>query len=381
MRGQVYVPDPLNEQASVLVDVQTDIKTAIKQGVLSGAPLLAVKKSVQKIIDSGFAKIRSPTLKQDARISLMRFADKAYGEFTRELTSIPAAILPAVIVLIRGVTESGQRVGVYYPKTAEERKAMRAVQSFGNLHLNAMPIHKNGLPLDEFHKIYMDRVQTALDRLSEERALDPNDFTGRNSLRNLAEMQVRYERHQEEIADFKAKGTKLVVCSVHADCSDRCAPWQGGVYSLDGTSGTTEDGRKYQPLENATDVYYTTKAGRAYKNGLLGFNCRHKLFEYTAGMNIPTVSESEQKYEYEVTKRQRAMERAVVEAREKALSYKDTGCPVVNRKGETIVNPKTGKPMQASALWRKIAIERNEKYKQFSKEHDRAYYPDRVKIL
>lgn len=381
MKLKAYVPDPLNEQASVLVDAQTDIKTAIKQGVLSGAPFLTVKKSVQKIIDFALAKIRSPTLKEDARISLMQFADGAYGRFRQNLASIPTALIPAVVVLMRGVTDSGQKNGVYYPKTKTERKALNALQSLGNLQSNAIHVHQNGLPLDEFHKTYMKRVESALDGLSEENALDPNDFTGRNSLRNLAEMQVRYERHQEEIAGFKARGTKLVVCSVHADCSDRCAPWQGGVYSLDGTSGTTEDGRKYQPLENATDIFYTTKAGRTYKNGLLGFNCRHKLFEYKTGMEIPTVSEAEQKREYAITNRQREMERAVVSAREMALSYKDTGCPVVNRKGEIVINPKTGKPLQASALWRNIAIERNNAYKQFSREHDRAYYPDRVKIL
>lgn len=362
MKLKVYVPDPLNEQASALVDAQTDIKTAIKHGVLSGSPFLTVKKSVQKIIDSALAKIRSPTLKEDARISLMRFADGVYGRFTQNLASIPSALLPAVVLLIRGVTESGQKVGVYYPKTPDERKALRAIQSFGDLQSNAIPVHQNGLPLNEFHKTYMNRVLTSLDGLSEEYAIDPNDFTGRNSLRNLAEMQVRYERHQEEIAGFRARGTRLVVCSVHADCSDRCSHWQGGVYSLDGTSGTTEDGRKYQPLENATDIFYTTKAGRTYKNGLLGFNCRHRLFEYKSGMNIPTVTEAEQKREYAITKRQRKMERAVVAARENALE----------KKGVDILEWRK---------WRNIAKERFDDYKKFSQLHERAYYPDRVKVL
>lgn len=362
MKLKVYVPDPLNDQASVLIDAQTDIKTAIKQGVLSGASFLTVKKSVQNIIDTALAKIRSPTLKEDARISLMRFADRAYGRFTQNLAGIPSALLPAVVVLTRGITESGQKVGLYYPKTDDERKAMRALQSSGSLQSNAIPVHQNGLPLDEFHKIYMNRVLTSLDGLSEEYALDPNDFTGRNSLRNLAEMQVRYERHQDEIARFRVKGTKLVVCSVHADCSDRCSHWQGRVYSLDGTSGTTEDGRKYQPLENATDIYYTTKAGRTYKNGLLGFNCRHKLFEYKSGMEIPSVSEAEQKREYAITRIQREMERAVVAARENALEKKGVDIPAWRK-------------------WRDIAKERFEDYKKFSQLHDRAYYPDRVKIL
>lgn len=362
MKLIVYVPDPLNDQASVLVDAQTDIKTAIKQGVLSGSPFFIIKKSVQNIIDSALAKIRSPTLKQDARISLMRFADRSYGRFAQNLAGIPSALLPAVVVLTRGITESGQKVGLYYPKTDDERKAMRALQSFGSLQSNAIPVHQNGLPLDEFHKTYMNRVLTSLDELSEEIAKDPNDTRDRNSLRNLAEMQVRHERHQEEIAQFRAKGTKLVVCSVHADCSDRCSHWQGRVYSLDGTRGRTEDGREFVPLEVATQGPDVERTKRGVPNGLLGFNCRHKLFEYKAGMEIPSVSEAEQKREYAITRIQREMERAVVAARENALEKKGVDIPEYRK-------------------WRDIARERFDDYKKYSQLHDRAYYPDRVKIL
>ena len=365
----MILEDKLNLQASVLVDAQTDIKTAIKQGVLSGAPLSLLKERAQKIISTALRKIHSTTLKEDARVSLMRFANGAYGRFKSTLATIPVPRLPAVVVLMRGITESGQKTGVYYPKTQGEREAIRQLQSIaptGGGESISAPIEyktrKIGLPLDEFHKVYMNRVSNALDGLAQENALDPNDFRGRNTLRNLAEMQVRYERHQDEIAQFRDKGTKLVVCSVHADCSDRCAQWQGRVYSLDGTSGTTADGRKFQPLENATDAYYTTKAGRTYKNGLLGFNCRHKLVEYRVGMGIPRVSAAEQKKEYAITKRQRERERAVIRARENALAQKDADVAEWRK-------------------WKKIAKERYNEYKKFSADHERAYYPDRVKIL
>lgn len=353
MKLTAYVPDPLNDQASVLVDAQTDIKTAIKHGVLSGAPFSVVKKSVSEIIARALTRIRSPTLKEDARISLMRFADRAYGRFMTTVDTIPLAVLPAVVVLMRGITGRETKGEYYVPKTTQERAAAQAL----NYHSYA-----KGIPLQEFQKNYMERVNDALYDLAEQSSLDPNDFTGRNSLRNLAEMQVRYERHQQEIADLKAAGKRLVVCSVHADCSDRCAPWQGGVYSLDGTSGRTDDGREFQPLENATDIYYTTKAGRTYKNGLLGFNCRHKLFEYKVGMGIPTVSKEEQKREYAITRKQREMERSVISAREISLIFKDVSIKVHQK-------------------WTKIATKRYDAYENFSKEHGRAYYPDRVKIL
>lgn len=361
MEMKTYVPDPLNEQASILVDAQTDIKTAIKKGVLGGASFVVISAEVRKIISRTIARIRSPTLQKDARVSLMKFANKAYSDFQATL-NLNGTLLAAVVLLSERITErkaNGIQGKYFVPKTPREIDAVEQVAERTKIRLRA---YDRGLPLQEFQKTYIDRVSKALGGLAEEKALDPNDVTGRNSLRNLAEMQVRYERHLQEIADLKNSGTRLVVCSVHADCSERCAPWQGRVYSLDGTSGTTEDGRKFIPLETATDVYYTTKAGRTYKNGLLGFNCRHRLLPYKANMVIPFVSETERKKEDAITKRQRALERAVIGYREEALMYK-------------------GNNAEKYREARRNAVEIYDEYKRFSKKNGRAYYPDRVKIL
>ena len=254
---------------------------------------------------------------------------------------------------MRAITAKEPQGEYYIPANAKERKAAEKLY---------YTVNNKGVPLQEFQKVYIGRVKTALNGMAQVQALDPNEYTGRNSLRNLAEMQVRYERHQDEIQSFKDKKVKLVVCSAHADCSDRCAEWQGRVYSMDGTEGYTEDGRHYVPLERATDVYYTTKAGRTYKNGLLGFNCRHKLYEYKEGMAIPQLSAEDRKREYAITLKQREMERGVIEARERALENKNADIAEYRR-------------------WRKIAQDRNTAYMQFSKDNHRAYYPDRVKIL
>lgn len=353
MNLKAYVPDLLNEQASVLVDAQTDIKIAVKQGVLSAMRTDEIKKRLKEIIERAVARIRSPTLQKDARVSLMRFANKVYGDFKSALQTIPYKLLPAVVVLMQAISAKELRGEYYTPINQTERKAAEKL---------FYKVYEKGLPLQEFHKVYMDRVENALNGLSQVQALDPNDLSGKNSLRNLAEMQVRYERHQEEIQGFKNRKVRLVVCSAHADCSGRCAQWQGRVYSTDGSTGYTKDGRYYEPLEHATDIYYTTKAGRTYKNGLLGFNCRHKLFEYKEGMGIPTLSEKERMREYAITVRQREMERAVISAREKALTNKGTNIAEYKK-------------------WRKIAAERDEAYRRFSKESGRAYYPDRTRIL
>ena len=61
MKERVYAPDPFNEQASVFVDARADIKTAIKQAVLSGKGAEPVKAEVRKIITRAIDRIRSPT--------------------------------------------------------------------------------------------------------------------------------------------------------------------------------------------------------------------------------------------------------------------------------------------------------------------------------
>ena len=106
------------------------------------------------------------------------------------------------------------------------------------------------------------------------------------SLRNSAEIEARHQVQTERIEELRRKGTRIVWCSSHSDCSRRCEPWQGKLYSLDGTSGTV-DGLSYQPLEIATDIYETTRTGKVWKNGLLGFNCRHYLTPYKANTADP----------------------------------------------------------------------------------------------
>ena len=94
---------------------------------------------------------------------------------------------------------------------------------------------------------------------------------------------------------------------------------------------------------------------------MLGFNCRHKLYPYKEGMLIPTVSKAEQAREREITARQRALERNVIRWREKALA----------QKGNAIEYKKAKKQAE---YW-------YGEYKKYSKANNRAYYPDRVRIL
>ena len=182
------------------------------------------------------------------------------------------------------------------------------------------------------------------------------------SLRNIAEMTVRYESALANIESLKKAGVNLVQSSRHANCSKRCEPWQGKYFTLDNTYQVV-DGIQFQPLSNATDIYYTTKAGKTYKNGhITGYNCRHRLFPYKKGYSQPMVSAKEIEKQRQIDATMRKYERDIRYYKEKALMYKGIDYRIY---------------VQAKSKAREL----NERYIQYAKENSRAYYPNRTKVL
>ena len=80
-------------------------------------------------------------------------------------------------------------------------------------------------------------------------------------------------------------------------------------------------------------------------------------------MAMPFVSRATQKKEYAITRRQREFERDIRYHKELSLMYKEAG------------------DAEAASKSRLRAIELNKEYKAFSRENERAYYPDRTKVL
>lgn len=113
-----------------------------------------------------------------------------------------------------------------------------------------------------------------------------------------AEAEALHDRQTAEVESLRKSGNKLVVCSSHADCSDLCRPYQGKVYSLDGTSGRTKDGRSFSPLE---DTIGPTKLFHKW--------CKHRISAYKKGEMAPHLTREEQQRESSITSEQRRLER------------------------------------------------------------------------
>lgn len=342
----------LNWQAQTITDAETEIRLTVKNEYLRRTPKFLIDEKVKKIIARSVKELTSETLKRNTAVSLVAFYNAQYNEI-RRVPIVYYAILPSLVELLNA---KGMRRKM--PVQSLKREGV----TISGEYVDMPNANVYGVPLKEFTEDVRKRVQATVDNLIKQTAKDPDDITGRNSLRNKAEMQVRYEKHLTDITDLKASGAKLVICSTHTDCSERCRPWQGKVYSLDGTSGTTGDGRNYQPLENATDVYYTTKSGKTYKNGLLGFNCRHYLVEYEEGLRFGKQSETKERIEYAITERQREYERDI-------RRYK---VEAIEKRG----NDERGYK-RAVESYKRLTNE----YIEFSKAHGRAYYKSRIRII
>jgi hypothetical protein len=357
---------PLNWQAIAIEEAETQIRLIVKNEYLKGTPKAKISEKVLKVISALQGKLKYPELKEASRISLMQFAERQY----REISRIKGEKLLVLLACLKLTDRNNEIV-----KNLSVSKAQGIIKSYAPPFYNINPSSATyATEMRKFTQDYIkDNVKPVFDRLSKQYPFDPASIpsgqtidharnTHINSLRNRAELEVRYNGHLENIKNLKEQGNKLVIASSHADCSERCAKLQGRVYSLDGTYGVTPDGRKFEPLENATDVYYTTKAGKVWKNGLLGFNCRHYLVAYKDGFRFPKPNVAEERKQYAITEEQRHLERNVRYWRTRAIYEKGIDKKAYNKAREK-------------------AISWNEKYIEFSHSNGRAYYPSRTKII
>ena len=347
--------DKLNKSAAAIEEAQNDIRLLIQRAYLYNYARVYTERALKAIIEKALKSISIARLKRDTVLSLTNYANRQRNIWQN------SGITPALLFfLAKRINSDGEAD----KKVLTERLPNEAIQrDIEQITGKGVETVNKGVPLQRFYgDLWKEKIKPTLEKIASEKALDPNDYTGRNSLRNLAEMEVRYQDHKDEIEELKASDERLVMCSAHADCSERCAPYQGRLYSLDGTSGEI-DGIKYVPLEYATNNpkdRYTTKAGRTYQNGLLGFNCRHKLTPYR-GQEPEYISEKEREKEYSITKKQRAMERRVRALKAEAEMTK-------RAKSKEYIK------------YQRMAKQAYAEYKQYSKENERAYYPMRVSI-
>ena len=292
--------------------VQLKIKEIITQDLTRGVDRQTTFKKLKQVIEKFGATIADENVRRKFETSLARGAVKIYDETSARLENIAAALSMPLVALISIVQGKSKE------RTIDT--ANRQTQTVGAVVVASRKTEREYLYEDRIEVPNVrQRVKAEIERLMFDIA--DEDIKDRNgaSLRNIAEIHVRHDYQQASIEQMRANGVKLVWASTHVDCSPRCFPWQGKLYSLDGTTGTTDTGVSYQPLEVAVNVPYTTRAGVTYMNGLLGFNCRHRLIPYKDEQVPPKgYTKAQTVKAYQLDLQQRAIEREIRRVKERA---------------------------------------------------------------
>ena len=257
----------------IIADLETEVKLLIKNTVFNVGDWVKFQGRVDKLIDESVKELENEAMADIIRRTIKQFANNEYSKLIRYLDF---GSLPLIVGITGALLE------------------LKGMQEFVNEKVSTFPIRK---------------IEAGFSNL----ATSTPKVDNRQPLYNYAEMQERYEKQQTMVQELRAK-TNLVLCDTHSNCSDRCFKWQGRVYSLDGTYGTTSDGRKYVPLEEATQA--RDKYGNI--NGLLGYNCRHKLTEFQDGLRPVVVSKEEQKKQYAINIEQRTYEQEIRKHKQRA---------------------------------------------------------------
>lgn len=240
-----------------LVDTATvviKIKETILAGVKQGASERAIKAKVKKLIDEFCKQISDETYKMRARRVLAESFAKWYSTTQAAFLALPFLLLSR----FDGVPQ---------------KTAVAAEKQFNRLPANVRARIADLTPHAEYGREWHDseyrkRLKEAYTRYVARLADDDAKYSKHVSLRNLAEVEVRRQEIADMLGRLRSQGVRLAWSSSHVDCSKRCAPWQGRLYSLDGTSGV-ENGTSFIPIETAINV--VDKYGNI--NGLFGYNC------------------------------------------------------------------------------------------------------------
>ena len=120
-----------------------------------------------------------------------------------------------------------------------------------------------------------------------------------------------------------AYGISLIEVSSHLGARPKCAPYQGRIFSRDGSRGITED-------LNGGRIEYTPLSETSYgePDGLFGINCGHQQYPFIPGVSLKAYypyDEAENAKRYEDTQRQRALERKIRADKRECMMLQETG--------------------------------------------------------
>lgn len=285
------------QKALIIVSsATTKIKEAITKGLIEGNSQDEITKVLNKTIATYCKQINNLQLQEETRRSLVVSARKWYYQLNQTIRILKRNAL-------NGLAQDGTVYAV------DIKALLNNVDGVGFNQLRPLlDQSKKGLAIIEN---YNQKLKVAIKALAAEppkvitvsHTETRKGYTYTMSLRNRAEMMVRYDANLRDLDNLISKGVEYVWTTSHPDASPRCAPYQGKLYSLNpnNPSGVI-NGNRYTYLP---DVLMLNE-GNSIING---YNCRHRLVEYQVSSHAPNeYSKTEIKKEYANDQKQRYYE-------------------------------------------------------------------------
>ena len=197
----------LNWQTILIEEAQTDIKLAIKKYITAQESYARVLREVRKIIKETITDLESKELKISAKQTLENYVRQLMQKAFMSI-GIPLTLMTMAFARLS--------TGVKFKDIAKTYSAELPKDVF-----------EIAQPKNVFSEEYEKRVKEVYNELAKAEPMYDTNI----SLRNIAEMTVRYDNTIKQIQGFISRGVNLVVGSQHANCSKRCEKWQGGHYT------------------------------------------------------------------------------------------------------------------------------------------------------
>ena len=155
-------------------------------------------------------------------------------------------------------------------------------------------------------------------------------------------------------------GVSLIAVDSHPGARPKCAPYQGRIFSRDGSSGTTTDG-------SGRKITYSPLSSTSYgePDGLFGINCGHSCYPFIPGVNFQRYfpyDPEENAARYKEFQTQRALEREIRASKRECMMLQAAG----DKEG-----------YEKAAL--RLRTQR-EKYRVYSNEHGLSMHNDRTQV-
>lgn len=356
-------------------DLRVELKVYVLESVLRKRKEATVFDRIRSMIGE-FAEAfdeEDVLIANAYREEFAAYAKELYDMTRKQVGTMSAAMFSAALaspdtVSARMKLEIGKSAALEIATTdSYAHKIAEQVEKTGSVDV----AYSRATPADTYYRDVHKKVKSFIEHDFLEHSKS-KDYLIRVNPRNIAEANVRFQKYQERKAALIAEGVRFVYVPPHSNCSERCQPFQGQLYSLDNTTGT-HDGRPFVPIEDAAEnvtVQGKRDPRRKYLAGLFSYNCRHRLEKYRDGQNIEQIPPEVIAEQRKLEAKQRYMEREIRILKERELIYR-----TANKVSPNADLLKTAREARAKAR------ELTREYEAFSDEHHIPFYRERIRVV